>query len=59
VIGVTENMDKKFKALADVTRFEIMKMIKNEPLCTGDISKEFTVSNATISHHLKYLKKWD
>lgn len=31
-----EDIDKKMKALADSTRFRIMEMIKDAPLCAGE-----------------------
>ena len=45
------------KALADPRRFEILETIAaaGEELCCGEVVGRFTVSQATISHHLKEL----
>lgn len=48
-----------FKALSDPTRREIITLLKKEKLSAGDIVSHFSVSNATISHHLSILKKAD
>lgn len=46
-----------FKALSDPVRREILVLLKNKPLPAGEISKNFNLSNATISYHLSALKK--
>jgi ArsR family transcriptional regulator len=45
------------KALADPRRFEVFETIAQagEEMCCGAITDCFTVSQATISHHLKEL----
>lgn len=44
------------KAVADARRFEILEAIaRNSELSCGEIVEQFTVSQATISHHLKEL----
>ncbi len=44
------------KALADPRRFEILEAITgNDELSCGEIVEQFTVSQATISHHIKEL----
>lgn len=44
------------KALAEPRRFEILEAIAlNKELSCGEIVEQFTVSQATISHHLKEL----
>lgn len=44
------------KAVADGRRFEILEAIaRNGELSCGEIVEQFTVSQATISHHLKEL----
>lgn len=50
-------LDKKFKALADSTRYEIIKLLKEKPLSAGEIASCFTVSFASISRHLQKLEK--
>ena len=46
-----------FKALSDPARREILVMLRGGRLSAGDIAAKFDVSGATISYHLKILKK--
>lgn len=44
------------KALADPRRFEILEIIAaGDEMCCGAVVERFSVSQATISHHLKEL----
>ena len=47
-----------FKALADPTRLEIVRLISGQegPTCVCDIVDHFDLSQPTISHHLKVLR---
>lgn len=46
-----------FKALSDPTRREIISMLKDGDKTAGEISANFNMTGATISHHLSALKK--
>ena len=46
-----------FKALSDPARRDILEMLKNKPLSAGEIAKQFDMTQATVSYHLKVLKK--
>ena len=48
-----------FKALSDPARRDILEMLKNKPLSVGEIAKQFDMTQATVSYHLKVLKKAD
>ena len=48
-----------FKALSDPVRREILDMLKNGRMSAGAIAYKFDMSGATISYHLKILKKAD
>lgn len=48
-----------FKALSDPARMDILEMLKNKPLSAGEIAKQFDMTQATVSYHLKVLKKAD
>ncbi len=48
-----------FKALSDPVRREILTMLRNGKMSAGDISEKFDMTGATISYHLKILKKAD
>lgn len=49
----------RFKALADPTRFEIIRLIaaQDGPVCACDIVDRFDVSQPTIAHHMKVLER--
>ena len=48
-----------FKALSDPARRDILEMLKNKPLSAGEIAKQIDMTQATVSYHLKVLKKAD
>lgn len=50
-------LQRTFKALSDLTRQEILNLLKEGPLTAGEIVRHFQVSGATISHHLSILKE--
>ena len=47
------------KALSDPIRREILEMLKSGRLAAGEISKNFSVSDAAVSKHLSVLKEAD
>ena len=48
-----------FKALSDPVRRQILELLKKGPLSAGEIGSHFDMTGATISYHLKILKKAD
>lgn len=48
-----------FKALSDPARREILQLLKNGRMSAGKISQHFAMTAATVSYHLKVLKKAD
>ena len=48
-----------FKALSDPVRRDILQMLKNGRMSAGDIGSHFDMTGATVSYHLKILKKAD
>lgn len=48
-----------FKALSDPVRREILQMLKHGRMSAGDIGSHFDMTGATMSYHLKILKKAD
>jgi len=48
-----------FKALSDPVRRQILELLKEGPLPAGEIGSHFDMTGATISYHLKILKKAD
>ncbi len=49
-------INKTFKALADPTRREILRMLNQKSLSAGDIAEAFDMTKPSISHHLNILK---
>lgn len=50
-------MNALFKALNDVTRREILELLKEKDLTAGEIADRFNISKPSISHHLDLLKQ--
>ena len=48
-----------FKALSDPVRRDILQMLKKSRMSAGDIGSHFDMTGATVSYHLKILKKAD
>ena len=48
-----------FKALSDPVRREILMLLKKGTLSAGEIGSHFDMTGATISYHLRILKKAD
>lgn len=46
-----------FKALADETRREILRLLQRGDLTAGEIAARFAVTKPTVSHHLSVLKQ--
>jgi DNA-binding transcriptional ArsR family regulator len=51
--------DSVFRALADPTRREIVKMLRKGPLTSGEIAERFPTSWPTVSRHLAVLRQAD
>lgn len=49
-------MNDVFRALADPTRREILKMLRAGPRTSGEIAERFPATWATISRHLGILR---
>lgn len=52
-------MNNAFKALADPTRRQILKLLQEKDLTAGEIADYFNISKPSISHHLSALKNAD
>ena len=46
-----------FKALSDPVRREILELLKKGRMSAGEIASHFDMTQATVSYHLKILKK--
>lgn len=49
--------DALFRALADPTRRDILKLLRKKAMTSGDIAARFPTAWATISRHLAVLKE--
>ena len=52
-------MDTLFKALADKNRREILKLLKKRSMNVTELLEHFSITPATLSHHLDALKRAD
>src|SRR5262249_34675164 len=52
-------MDKTFRALADPTRRDILRLLRDGPLTSGEIANAFPSTWATVSRHLAVLREAD
>lgn len=52
----TQGLALLFKALADDTRVQIALALSKEELCVCDVAALVGVSDATASHHLRFLR---
>lgn len=49
-------LPETFKALADPTRRRILDLLKKRSMPAGEIAEQFSMTGATVSHHLAVLK---
>jgi len=49
-------MNAAFRALADPTRRDIVQLLRDGPLTSGEIAQHFPVAWATVSRHLAVLR---
>ncbi len=47
---------ESLKALSDKTRRDILNLLKDGDMTAGDIAARFSMTQATVSHHLSVLK---
>jgi len=47
---------ESLKAMSDKTRREILNLLKDGDMTAGDIAAQFSMTQATVSHHLSVLK---
>ncbi|BCG61011.1 transcriptional regulator [Paenibacillus sp. URB8-2] len=51
-----KKMNDSFKALADPTRRQIIRLLRDKDRTAGEIAEFFNMSKPSISHHLNALK---
>lgn len=52
-------MDRVFKALADPTRREILRLLTGGERTAGDLAEHFDMRKPSVSHHFAVLKDAD
>ena len=50
-------LELTFKALSDVDRREILRLLRQGSLNAGELAEHFEMTPATLSYHLALLKK--
>ena len=50
-------MNEAYKAVADETRREILRLLREEDLTAGQIQAQFEISWPSITHHLNILRQ--
>ena len=49
-------LNEVFKAIADPTRREILRLLRSEEMSAGDVAARFEMTKPTMSHHFAVLK---
>ena len=49
-------LNEVFKAIADPTRREILRLLRSEEMSAGDVAARFAMTKPTMSHHFAVLK---
>jgi DNA-binding transcriptional ArsR family regulator len=52
-------MNEIFKALADPTRRQILRLLGNGEMTAGDLAEHFEMTKPSMSHHFSVLKEAD
>ena len=52
-------MNDVFKALADPTRREILRLLRRGPLTAGELADRFALTKPSMSHHFAVLQQAD
>lgn len=53
------HMNDAFKALADPTRREILRLLRGGEKTAGDLARHFDMTKPSMSHHFAVLKQAD
>ena len=51
--------DGAFKAIADPTRREILRLLRKREMTAGELAERFDMTKPTMSHHFAVLKEAD
>ena len=53
------HVNDAFKALADPTRREILRLLRGGEMTAGELARHFDMSKPSVSHHFAVLKQAD
>ena len=53
---MSDATNSAFKAIADPTRRDILRLLRTEERTAGDLAEQFDMSKPTMSHHFAVLK---
>ncbi len=56
---MTPSSNEAFKAIADPTRREILRLLRRGEMTAGDLAERFDMTKPTMSHHFAVLKEAD
>lgn len=56
-VGKIPPLNLLFKALADPTRREILRLLRSGDMTAGEIAARFPITAPSVSHHLSLLKQ--
>jgi len=54
---MTGKLNTAFKAIADPTRREILRLLRKEEMNAGELAAHFDMTKPTMSHHFAVLKE--
>jgi DNA-binding transcriptional ArsR family regulator len=52
-------MNEAFKALADPTRREVLRLLRGGEMTAGELAERFDMTKPSMSHHFSVLKQAD
>jgi DNA-binding transcriptional ArsR family regulator len=56
---MAKEQDSVFKAIADPTRREILRLLRRREMTAGELAERFDMTKPTMSHHFAVLKAAD
>ncbi len=59
ILNVMDNLVSFTHALADATRWRIVRLLLNEPLCVCELADILDMPQSSVSSHLQVIKKSD
>ena len=54
---INNMIEQTFQALSDKNRIKILELLKKKDMSVSEILENFSITNASLSHHLDILKR--